>query len=539
MCDTCGCNVTHGNAHLAHEKDAHGRSAVTVLKDLLSENDRAAAHNRAHFDAHGVLAVNLMSAPGAGKTALLEATIEALEGELRLAVIEGDLETENDANRIRAKGVPAYQITTGTACHLDAHMVHGALHHMALDDADILFVENVGNLVCPAAFDLGQHRNVVLLSVPEGDDKPAKYPVMFRAADLVLLTKADLLPVLDDFERGLKMPQVKAVFDELRPRQVALVRSITERGKPVDNSLLHRGYDVQKQWEFGLEVARAYGYDFGRGRQDKSAHPFTTTFGWGDVRITTRLYPNLLSSSIFSTMHETGHALYDQGSAPELDRSPLLGGSSLAIHESQSRLWENLVGRSLPFWKGFLPRLQDLFAAQLADVDLMPFYRAINKVEPSLIRVEADEATYNLHIMLRFELEIALAEDRLPVADLPAAWNEKTREYLGLTPPNDAQGVMQDVHWSSGALGYFPTYALGNLVASQLWEKISADLPGLAGKIERAEFGDLLEWLRFHIHRHGSKFEATELLQRVVGGGLSAAPYLKYLETKFGEIYGL
>ncbi|OGI48050.1 MAG: hydrogenase accessory protein HypB [Candidatus Muproteobacteria bacterium RBG_16_65_34] len=211
MCDTCGCNVTHGNAHLAHEKDAHGRSAVTVLKDLLSENDRAAAHNRAHFDAHGVLAVNLMSAPGAGKTALLEATIEALEGELRLAVIEGDLETENDANRIRAKGVPAYQITTGTACHLDAHMVHGALHHMALDDADILFVENVGNLVCPAAFDLGQHRNVVLLSVPEGDDKPAKYPVMFRAADLVLLTKADLLPVLDDFDPARAEANLRAL----------------------------------------------------------------------------------------------------------------------------------------------------------------------------------------------------------------------------------------------------------------------------------------------------------------------------------------
>jgi len=346
-------------------------------------------------------------------------------------------------------------------------------------------------------------------------------------------------PMLDDFEQGLKTPQVRAVFDELRPRQVALVRSITERGKAVDNGLLHRDYDVQKQWDFGLEVARAFGYDFGRGRQDRSAHPFTTTFGLGDVRITTRLYPNLLSSSIFSTMHETGHALYDQGSAPELDRSPLLGGSSLAIHESQSRLWENLVGRSLAFWKGFFPRLKSVFPQQLADVEITAFYRAINKVEPSLIRVEADEATYNLHIMLRFDLETALAENRLAVADLPAAWNEKMREFLGLTPPNDAQGVMQDVHWSGGILGYFPTYALGNLVASQLWEKIDADIPGLAAKIERAQFGDLLEWLRLHIHRHGSKFEATELLQRTVGGGLSAAPYLKYLETKFGEIYGL
>jgi hydrogenase nickel incorporation protein HypB len=204
MCDTCGCNVTHGNAHLLRpggrlEKTAEGREAVSVLHGLLHENDHTAAHNREHFDRHNVLVVNLMSSPGAGKTSLLEATIEALNGDLRMAVIEGDLETENDASRIRARGVEAVQITTGSACHLDAHMVHDALHHMQLDGLDILFIENVGNLVCPASFDLGQHHNVTLLSVPEGDDKPAKYPVMFRAADLMLLSKADLLPVLDDF----------------------------------------------------------------------------------------------------------------------------------------------------------------------------------------------------------------------------------------------------------------------------------------------------------------------------------------------------
>lgn len=201
MCDTCGCNLTPGNALLARQPDAaHGTTAVAVLKGLLSANDREAAHNRAHLDAHGVLAVNLMSSPGAGKTLLLEATIDALKDEINIAVIEGDLETENDAARIRAKGVPAYQITTGTACHLDAHMVHRALHQMNLDGIDILFIENIGNLVCPASFDLGSHRNVALLSVTEGDDKPAKYPVMFRAAELVLLTKTDLLPVLDDFD---------------------------------------------------------------------------------------------------------------------------------------------------------------------------------------------------------------------------------------------------------------------------------------------------------------------------------------------------
>jgi len=204
MCDTCGCNLTHGNAHLVQpggklEKTAGGRESVTVLRELLHENDHAAAHNRQHFDRHGVLAINLMSSPGAGKTALLEATIDALGNDLSIAVIEGDLETENDARRIRAHGVEAIQITTGNACHLDAHMLHDALHHLDLGGLDIVFIENVGNLVCPASFDLGQHRNVTLLSVPEGDDKPAKYPVMFRASDLVLLSKVDLLPVLDDF----------------------------------------------------------------------------------------------------------------------------------------------------------------------------------------------------------------------------------------------------------------------------------------------------------------------------------------------------
>ncbi len=199
MCDTCGCNITPGNQHLAHQKNQQGQDAVTVLKSLLSANDHTAAHNREHFNQHGVLTLNLMSSPGSGKTLLLEATIEALKNEFRIGVIEGDLETENDAARIRAKGVPAVQITTGSACHLDAHMVHDALHHLNMDSLDILFIENVGNLVCPASFDLGQHRNITLLSVTEGDDKPAKYPVMFRAADLVLLTKTDLLPVLDDF----------------------------------------------------------------------------------------------------------------------------------------------------------------------------------------------------------------------------------------------------------------------------------------------------------------------------------------------------
>ncbi|HZP92453.1 MAG TPA: hydrogenase nickel incorporation protein HypB [Burkholderiales bacterium] len=229
MCDTCGCNVTPGNEHLATKKNERGHDAVTVLRDLLSENDSQAAHNRAHFDERGVLAVNLMSAPGSGKTLLLEATIAALKSELRIAVIEGDLETENDAERIRKQGVPAHQITTGSACHLDAHMVHEALHHLSLDGIDILFIENVGNLVCPASFDLGQHRNATLLSVTEGDDKPAKYPVMFRAADLVLLTKTDLLPALDDFDPARAEANLRALANP-----AALLRLSAKNGSGLD-----------------------------------------------------------------------------------------------------------------------------------------------------------------------------------------------------------------------------------------------------------------------------------------------------------------
>jgi carboxypeptidase Taq len=238
-------------------------------------------------------------------------------------------------------------------------------------------------------------------------------------------------------------------------------------------------------------------------------------------------------------MHETGHALYEQGVDPSLRRSLLAGGASLALHESQSRMWENLVGRSLPFWKYFYPRLQAAFPEQLGNVDLATFYRGINRVEPSYIRVEADEATYNLHIMLRLELEIALMEGSLAVGDLPEAWNQRMKDYLGLTPPNDAQGVLQDVHWSGGLIGYFSTYALGNLISAQLWERIQRDLPGLESQIERGEFSALLGWLRENIHRHGSKFEPQELVMRVTGSKIDPQPYVRYLQSKFSDIYSL
>ncbi len=346
-------------------------------------------------------------------------------------------------------------------------------------------------------------------------------------------------PLLDDFEPAMPTAQVKAVFDLLRPQQVELVRATAERGRNVSDAPIHQAFDPDRQWAFGVEVIRKLGYDFDAGRQDKSVHPFTTSFGVRDVRITTRIDPNFLNPALFGTIHECGHALYEQGIDVQLDRTPLATGTSMALHESQSRMWENFVGRGRPFWTAFYPRLKELFPEALGRVSLDDFYRAINKVEPSLIRVEADEATYNLHIMLRFELEIELMSGSLAVKDLPEAWNTRMRDYLGLTPPDDAQGVLQDVHWSGGAIGYFPTYALGNLVAAQLWEQIVKDVPDLEAQIARAEFGGLLAWLHENIHRHGARYYPVELLQRVTGQDLTPEPYLRYLRRKFGEVYEL
>jgi carboxypeptidase Taq len=345
-------------------------------------------------------------------------------------------------------------------------------------------------------------------------------------------------PLLDDFEPGLKTKDVQAIFDKLRPQQVALVQAIAEK-PALDTSFLHKTYAEQKQWDFGVRVISQFGYDWKHGRQDQSAHPFTQSIGLQDVRITTRLSSNYLNTALFSTMHEAGHALYELGIYPSLDRSTLASGASLSVHESQSRLWENIVGRSLPFWEHFFPKLQQVFPDQLNDVSLEQFYRGVNSVRPSFIRVEADEATYNLHIMLRLEIEIAVLEGRLEVKDLPQAWNERMNEYLGVVPKNDAEGVLQDVHWAVGLVGYFPTYALGNLISAQLWACINQDLPDLSAQIRSGDFSELLGWLRKNVHRHGAKFEPQELIQRVTGNTIDPAPYIHYLKTKFGQIYGI
>jgi carboxypeptidase Taq len=343
-------------------------------------------------------------------------------------------------------------------------------------------------------------------------------------------------PLLDVFEPGMKTDDVKAIFGVLRPQQVNLLKQVASRPQ-VDSSFMTLDYDESIQWKFGVEAITKMGFEWDRSRQDKTLHPFTTSFGWGDVRITTRFSSNYLASALFGTLHEAGHAMYAMGSDKSLDRSPLFDGASSGIHESQSRMWENLVGRSFPFWQHFYPRLQELVPSQLGNVPLEVFYKGINKVQPSFIRVEADEATYNLHIMLRMELEIALMENQLMVKDLPEAWNTRFKEYLGITPPDNSKGVLQDVHWSGGMIGYFPSYALGNLIGAQLWERINADIPDLPEQIRQGEFSAWLTWLRDKIHRHGNKFEPQQLIQRVTGSKIDPAPYMRYLETKYRAIY--
>ncbi len=346
-------------------------------------------------------------------------------------------------------------------------------------------------------------------------------------------------PLLDQYEPEMKTDQVAALFDELKVVTVPLIKAISERADAGDDSMLHKPTDVQKQWDFGVQVIQDLGFDFDRGRQDRSPHPFTTSFSLGDVRLTTRLDPDYFPAALFGSLHECGHGLYEQGLSPALERTSLADGASLGVHESQSRLWENLVGRSRAFWLHYFSRLQGVFPEQLGDVDEERFYRAINRVEPSLIRVEADEVTYNLHIMLRFELENDMLEGKVRIADLPEAWNAKMQGYLGIVPPDDASGVLQDVHWSGGVFGYFPTYSLGNMLSVQFFDKAKSDIPSLIDQIAAGQFDELLDWLRRNVHQHGRKYTPAELVKRVTGNELTAADYLAYIKAKFSEIYGL
>jgi len=344
--------------------------------------------------------------------------------------------------------------------------------------------------------------------------------------------------LLDDYEPGMKTAEVKEIFNKLRPQQVELIQAIAEK-EPPDDSFIKQYYKEEYQELIGRNVITRFGYDWTRGRLDVAPHPFTTSFGLGDVRITTRYLKDDAGSALFSTMHEAGHAMYEQGQAEKYRRHPLSGAASLAIHESQSRLWENIVGRSKAFWSFFYPSMQMLFPQYLGNVSEYDFYRGINKVEPSLIRVEADEATYNLHIMLRLEIEIGLMEGTMQVEDLPEIWNTRMQDYLGVTPPDDARGVLQDIHWSGGMIGYFPTYALGNLASVQLWDKLLEENPNVPDEIAQGKFETILGWMREHIHQYGSKFEPQEIMLKATGSKLSPEPYMAYLKTKYSEIYDL
>ena len=343
--------------------------------------------------------------------------------------------------------------------------------------------------------------------------------------------------MLDNFEPGARKAPLEAMFEELKTGSLSLLKSISGVLDEDRSSPLHGSFDEGLQEKFGKSVATAFGYDWSRGRQDRTVHPFCVGINPGDVRITTRFDRECLSLALFATLHEAGHGMYEQGIDPDYFRTPLNGGTSMGIHESQSRMWENLVGRSRPFWTYYYPRLQETFPEALGHTDLETFYRAINAVQPSEIRVEADELTYNLHILLRFELEVALFDGNLSVADLPDAWNAGMEEYLGLVPENDTQGVLQDIHWSAGLFGYFPTYTMGNVLSVQLFETAVEKHPQIPEEIGRGEFGTLLGWLRENIHRHGRKYEPKDLILKATGRTLDTAPYLKYLNAKFGELY--
>ncbi|MCL6590964.1 MAG: carboxypeptidase M32 [Firmicutes bacterium] len=348
-------------------------------------------------------------------------------------------------------------------------------------------------------------------------------------------------PLIDYFDEGINGATIRALFAELRGELIPLLREITSRKedetRPRD-ACLRQYFPESGQWQFCLEIARALGYNFENGRQDKSPHPFTTTFSIGDVRITTRIDENYLGEALFSTIHETGHALYEQGIGLELEGTWLASGASLAVHESQSRLWENLVGRRRDFWEFFFPRLREIFPQQLRQTSLEEFYRAINMVKPSLIRTDADEVTYNLHVMIRFQLEMDLLEGRLKVRDLPEAWNEAYREFLGVAPPDDRLGVLQDMHWYSGTIGgYFQSYTMGNIMSAQFFDAAVAAAPQIPAEIRQGNFQTLHEWLRQNIYQYGRKYMTREIVQRVTGDEIRIESYVKYLKRKYGEIY--
>ena len=354
--------------------------------------------------------------------------------------------------------------------------------------------------------------------------------------------------LIRQFEPGMTAARLEGIFAELKARILPLLEHIVAVDAPLPFDLWEAEYDLAAQKQLCQEMAALIGFDFKRGRLDIAPHPFEISFTRDDVRITTRYDANYLPMSLFAALHEAGHGLYEQNIAPELTRTALtadflgqyaVGGASFGAHEFSSRLWENQIGRSREFWRLHFGRLGALFPEQLAAVDAEYFYRAVNRVRPSLIRVEADEVTYNLHIMLRTEIEMGLLEGAIKVDELPETWNAKVDEYLGLTPPDDRRGLLQDVHWSFGGFGNFPTYTIGNIMAAQALAAAHAQMPDLATKLAEGDYQTLLAWLTENFYRHGRAYSTDELLTRVTGEGLNTAPLLDYLEGKYSDLYGL
>jgi carboxypeptidase Taq len=344
--------------------------------------------------------------------------------------------------------------------------------------------------------------------------------------------------LLEGYEPGMRVARLAPILERIAAWLAPLVARVAA-APPPDDGFLRGRFDADAQWDLTMELLAMVGFDLDAGRQDRSVHPFSQGIDAGDVRLTTRIFEELPLSSLYGTLHEAGHGLYEQGLPAEVAGGVLAAAPSMGLHESQSRLWENLVGRSLPFWEALLPRMARRFPERLAGVTPQRMYAAVNRVERSMIRVEADEVTYNLHVVLRFGLERALLRGDLAVKDLPGAWSDRMEALLGARPRDDAEGVLQDIHWAWGELGYFPTYTLGNCYAATLFAAIRRARPGLDDELRRGELGGILGWLREHVHRHGRRFGAEELVRRATGTGLDDGDLRAYLEGKYGALYGL